>query len=653
MSVDFNEFPHVFSPIDVGPVHLKNRLQFSPMVSAHAERVSGEVTDGLIAYVGAQARSGAALVTIGSSPVNHEEARDFLGCLSVTRDTDVPGLANLAKEAHIYDAKISAELMHAGRIANPLALKGNPAWVCSLSDDLDPNGNWHVVTKEDMQKVIADFCAAARRLKAAGFDMVMIHGAHGNLVSSFLSPVFNTRTDEYGGSLENRMRFQLELLEAVRSEIGPDMGIEYRIGSWEYAKGSPSIEDVTAFLVEAQEYIDLVNLSGGLITDFDLVQFMMPAYPVPRNINVERTAYVRQHLDIPVAAVGNIPDIYAAEEIIASGQADIVAMARNMVADMELPKKAWRGEADRIKPCLHCNICCTTPGLGEPVRCAVSPTRGRELQFEHIAASANPGRVMIIGGGPAGMQAARTAVRRGHAVDLYEKTDRLGGRLHEASAMWCKDYHRRYLDWAIRETNECGANIHLDTEVTPELIAAEKPDYVVVAIGADYIDRSIPGSDGPNVINVTQADLRQKPIGKRVVYCGAGTSAIESAIDLAHEENCEVTLITRRDYSDLLCDLPFENSGALRDWIKKLGVRIIEGAQVTAIDENGVDYECDGELRRIECDTVVSAFGMKPDEALVESLRFVVPDTVVVGDANEVRNIYWANHDAFNKVVWL
>lgn len=653
MNVSFNEFPHVFSPIEVGPVHLKNRLQFSPMVSAHADRVSGEVTDGLIAYVGAQARSGVGLLTIGSSPVNHEEARDFLGCLSVTRDTDVPGLANLAKEAHIYGAKISAELMHAGRIANPLALKGEPAWVCSLSDDLDPNGNWHVVTKEDMQKVIADFCAAARRLKAAGFDMVMIHGAHGNLVSSFLSPVFNTRTDEYGGSLENRMRFQLELLKALREEVGSDMGIEYRIGSWEYAEGSPSIEDVTAFLVKAQEYIDLVNLSGGLITDFDLVQFMMPAYPVPRNINVERTAYVREHLDIPVAAVGNIPDIYAAEEIIASGQADIAAMARNLVADMELPKKAWRGEADKIKPCLHCNICCTTPGLGEPVRCAVSPTRGRELQFGTIVPSARPGRVMVIGGGPAGMQAARTAIRRGHTVDLYEKADKLGGRLHEASAMWCKDYHRRYLDWSARETEECGASIHLGTEVTPELIAAEKPDYVVVAVGAEYIDRDIPGYDGVNVMTVSEADLRQKPVGGRVVYCGAGTSAIESAIDLAHEEGCEVTMITRRGFGDLLTDLPFENSGALKDWIKKLGITIIEHGCVTSVDESGVNYELDGKTERIECDTIVSACGMRPNEAVVESLRYIVPDTVVVGDAGGVRNIYWANHDAFNQVVWL
>ncbi len=653
MDVTFNEFPHVFSPIDVGPVHLKNRLQFSPMVSAHAERVSGEVTDGLIAYVGAQARSGAALVTIGSSPVNHEEARDFLGCLSVTRDTDVPGLANLAKEAHIYGAKISAELMHAGRIANPLALKGEPAWVCSLSDDLDPKGNWHVVTKEDMQKVIADFCAAAKRLKAAGFDMIMVHGAHGNLVSSFLSPVFNTRTDEYGGSLENRMRFQLELLRALREAVGPDMGIEYRIGSWEYAKGSPSIEDVTAFLMKAQEYIDLVNLSGGLITDFDLVQFMMPAYPVPRNINVERTAYVRQHLDIPVAAVGNIPDIYTAEEIIASGQADIVAMARNLIADMELPKKAWRGEADRVKPCLHCNICCTTPGLGEPVRCAVSPTRGRELQFATIAPSTKPGHVMIIGGGPAGMQAARTAMRRGHKVDLYEKADRLGGRLHEASAMWCKDYHRRYLDWSIRETQECGANIHLNIEVTPELIASVEPDYVVVAAGATHIERNIPGMDRADVLTVTEADLRQKPIGKRVVYCGAGTSAIESAIDLAHEEGCEVTLITRRGQEDLLRDLPFENSGALKDWIKKLGIRIITHACVTGIDERGVTYEGKDGQERIECDTVVSACGMAPDKAAIEALSAVIPDTVVVGDAHEVRNIYWANHDAFNHVVWL
>lgn len=653
MGPAFNDFPHVFDPIDVGPVHLKNRLQFSPTVSAHAERVSGEVTDGLVAYIGAQARSGASLVTIGSSPVNHEEGRDFLGCLSVTRDTDVPGLENLAKEAHIYGAKISAELIHAGRIANKLALKGQPAWVCSLSDDLDPNREWHAVTKADMAKVIDDFCNAARRLKEANFDMLMIHGAHGNLVSSFLSPVFNTRTDEYGGSLQNRMRFQLELLEAVRDTIGDDMGIEYRISSWEYKPGSPSVDDIAAFLKEAQRYINLVNLSGGLICDFDLVQFMMPAYAVPRNINVERTAYIKQQLDIPVAAVGNIPDIYAAEEILATGKADIVAMARNMVADMQLPRKAWRNEADRIKPCLHCNICCTTPGKGEPVRCSVAPTRGRELQFDHIHKAEKTKRVMVVGGGVAGMQAARTLIRRGHTVDLYEAGDELGGRLHEASAMWCKDYFKRYLAWTIRETEECGATVHLNTKVTPELIAEQKPDAVVLAIGAEHIVPPIPGIDSGCVINVTEADRRLKPVGKRVVFCGAGTSATEAGIDLAHEDGCEVTLIDMLPRTALMSELPFENSGMLKDWIKKLDIDVIDEAKVVAIGDGWVEYEKAGETTRIECDTVVTSFGLRPDQAAVDALRYIVPDTYVVGDAVEARNIYWANHDAFNQSVFI
>ncbi|MBR2522228.1 MAG: FAD-dependent oxidoreductase [Coriobacteriales bacterium] len=653
MGPSFNEFPHVFSPIDLGPVQLKNRIQFSPTVSAHCERVSGEVTPSMVAYIGAQARSGAGLVTIGSSPVNHDEGRDFLGCLSVVRDTDVPGLGNLAKEAHIYGAKISAELIHAGRIANPIALKGQPAWVCSLSDDLAPNREYHVVTKADLQKVIADFVAAARRLKQAGFDMLMIHGAHGNLVSSFLSPVFNTRTDEYGGSLNNRMRFQLELLEAVRAEIGPDMGIEYRISSWEYKDGSPSVEDIAAFLKEAGKYINLANLSGGLICDLSLVQFMMPSYLVARNINVERTARIRELIDTPVAAVGNIPDIYAAEEIVATGKADIVAMARNMVADIELPKKAWRGQADRIKPCLHCNLCITTPGLGQPVRCSVSPTRGRELQFEHIAKADKPGRVMVIGGGPAGMQAAQIATLRGHKVDLYEAEGELGGRLREASAMWCKDYFRRYLKWSIRETEECGATIHLNTKVTPELIEAEKPDFVVLAIGADHIVPKIPGIDGENVINVTEADLRLKPVGKRVVFCGAGLSSTEAGIDLAHEEGCEVTLIDMLPANMLMREIPFENSGALKDWMKKLDIKLIDEAKVCSIGDGYVEYERNGEVARIECDTVVTSFGLKPDAKVVDELRYVVPDTVVVGDANEARNIYWANHDAFNQVVWL
>ncbi len=330
----FNRFPHIFSPVRVGPVELKNRLQFPPMVSAHATAGDGLVTDDLVAFIGAQARSGVGLIAIGSTPVNFDRGRDFYGCLSATRDTDIPELERLAIEAHRYGVKLSAELMHAGRIANPGVLAGRPALVPSVIEEMlhDEERTYAEITEEEMLEVVDDFRQAARRLATAGFDLVTIHGAHGNLVSAFLSPRTNLRTDAYGGSLENRMRFPLMICQVVREAIGPNVAIEYRISQNEFIEGGTPLEDVIAFLKEAQRYIDVVHLSGGLICDLDKVKYMMPSYPTARNQNVVASGIVRKELDIPVTVVGGIPDMEAADAIIAEGKADIVAMARNILA---------------------------------------------------------------------------------------------------------------------------------------------------------------------------------------------------------------------------------------------------------------------------------------------------------------------------------
>ena len=659
MGVAFNDYPHIFSPVKIGPVELKNRIVFSPAVSAHASLIEGEVTDGLVEFVGAQARSGVGMVTIGASPVDFDHGRDFIGCLSIRRDEDIFPLKRLTDEIHRYGAKASCEMIHAGRIArNPTGDPNWANWVPSITEDIEREmsirGNKFVeINKEQMEEVKLHFAQAAMRLKAANFDCCMIHGAHGNLVSAFLSPRFNQRTDEYGGSLENRMRFPLEVAKAVREAVGPDFGIEYRISSYEYAENSPTVDDVAAFLMKAQEYIDVVNLSAGLICDLEKVAFMMPGYPIDRCLNVERTAYIRSKLDIPVIAVGNIPDIPTAEKILAEGKADIIAMARNILADMDYVNKAYRNEVDDIRTCLHCNLCVTTPGMGGPVRCAVNPQAGRELKYRDIAPAPVAKKVMIVGGGIAGLQAAQIARKRGHEVVLYEKADRLGGRMHEASAMWCKDYFRKYLDWDIRKVEESGATIKLGKAATPADVEAEAPDALIIAIGAEHIKPPIPGLDGPNVIDITQADLRQVPIGKRVVFCGAGASSTEAAIDLARDGH-DVTMLDMLAPQQLLRDLAIEIASALRMHMRDLDVGLIGQAKVTQVGEGFVEYEtADGAIERIEADTVVSSFGLKPDLAAVAELQGIVRDTYVVGDARQARNIFWANRDAFDVAVEL
>ena len=650
--VDFNNYPHVFSPVKIRNLELKNRLVFSPVVSGHAGVVNGEVTEALVQFLGAQARSGVGMVTIGASPVDQGRARDFYGSLSVCHDTDIPGLHRLVEEVHRYGAAISCEILHAGRIAQSGALAGCKAWVPWLAPDMDPNV-FEEISEAQMDEVIEEFRAAAVRLRDAGFDMVMIHGAHGNLVSAFLSPVTNQRTDEYGGSLENRMRFPLNLVRKVREAIGEDMAIDFRISQNEYVDGGIELGDVIAFLQAASLYIDDAHLSGGWIFDPVYVKYMMPGYPQERCLNIPRTAIVHDSLDIPVTCVGNIPDIATAEKILAENKADIVAMARNILADMDFVNKAYRGKPELIRPCLRCIECASRPAVGGGIRCSVNPQLGRELYYKSIPKAEEKKKVVVIGGGPAGMMAAQTAAKRGHEVVLFEREAQLGGRLHEASTLFCKvDHHKRYLAWDADETMRSGVDVRLGVAATPELVMCENPDAVIVAIGAEHVAPGIEGVECQHVMNVTDADLKRKPMGKRVVIIGGGLSALECGIQLAYEGH-EVEMLSRIAEDDSWHEVMNELRSGLIELKDRYGVTFVGNANAVEITEHGVVYEKDGSLLETPADTVVLACGLEPNKNAVAVFKEMMPDVVVVGDARKVGNIFAANMNAFDVAVEL
>ena len=444
-------YPHVFRPIQVGSMTLKNRIQFSPIVSGHAETVSGASNTDLVEFLGAQARSGAALVTIGSTPIDFDRARDFYGCLSVTRDSDVADLSVLADEVHRYGAKLSVELTHAGAISDPTLLCG-PAFAPSVIPGIHDPATTKEIDRAEMEEVKQHWVDCVRRVKKAGFDMAMIHGAHMNLFASFLSPLLNKRTDEYGGNAENRMRYPLEVLAACRAEAGRDFNLELRFSGDERIEGGVSLEERIEFLNAATPYIDLVVVSTGGFLSAHAMTHMLPSYHRPHLLNVERAGEIKRSVDLPVSVVGRVTSIDEAEQILASGKADIVAMARALIADQDLVTKARLGKARDIRPCLGCLECCRGPAKGAPLRCTVNPQAGREVKYREIPRARTKKRVLVIGGGPAGMTATRTLRERGHDVTLWEKSDKLGGRLYEASALPQKDTFRNYVDWAIRTT---------------------------------------------------------------------------------------------------------------------------------------------------------------------------------------------------------
>ncbi|NLV50315.1 MAG: FAD-dependent oxidoreductase [Clostridiales bacterium] len=642
------KYPNIFTPVRVGMMKVKNRIQFSPIVSAHAETKSGACTEGLIRFVGAQARSGAGIVTIGSSPIDFDRARNFYGCLSVTRDSDIPGMMQLADEVHRYGAKISVELTHAGCIGNPGLLRGKPALVPSVIPGVHDKMHVKEIDQSEMREVIDRWTDCVRRCCAAGFDMAMIHGAHGNLLSSFMSLLLNTRTDEYGGSPENRRRFPLELLKAVRRAAGNKLAIELRISGDERVEGGTTFEERAAFLQEAQKYIDMVVISTGGFLGPYAESYMIPSYYYPHMLNVEYAARMKKELEIPVSVAGGITSVDEAEQILAEGKADIVAMARALIADQDLIRKAWHGKQEEIRPCLRCMWCLNYTSIGVPIRCAVNPRAGREVRYGYIPKAEVKKKVMVIGGGPAGMTAARTLTKRGHDVVIYEREEWLGGRLYEAGALWCKDGFRQYLVWAVQETEKCGARIVTGTFVTPAVIEKEEPDAVIIAVGAEEIHLPIAGTHGDNVISVVECERGTRKAGKRVAVCGGGLSGCECALHLARD-GCEVTVLEMAKESESCSD------SRAKDILFKLmddyGVRRVYGARVTAFSEQGVMVVEDGSMVLYEADTIVTAFGLRPAAGVIESLLSVVPDTWVVGDANSPGLIADANMQAFNVAV--
>lgn len=652
-----NHFPHVYQPLQVRGMHLKNRIQYSPIVSNHADFESGEVNHELFEFVSGQAKTGCALVTIGSTPIDFAEGRDFFGCINATGPKSLHALAYLAREVHRWGCNLSAELTHAGQWgAGCLAMQDTDmkAIVPSIVEGWHTPDTHRVCTREDMYRIIAEHADAVRLLKDSHFDSAMIHVAHGNLLSSFLSTVFNHRTDEYGGTPENRWRFPLEVLKACREAAGEDFPLEMRFQGNEWLEGGTTLEERIEFLKEAQKYIDIVVVSTGTLFTPPSMCYNMPGYYVPECCNVDDAAAFKAACpDLVVSVVGGITTLEQAEEIIASGKADMVAMAKALMSDPRYAIKGEQGREDDIAPCLRCMYCMRQVlDTAHLEGCVNNPMLGWEFRGG-LVPTTNDRKIMIVGGGPAGMMAARTLKERGFSdVVLYEQRDRLGGRLPEAGAYSRKLGFRRYQEFAVRKTEECGARIVLGVKVTPEVIRQENPAVLLCAIGADLAMPPIPGID--RCVGVDAADRGDADLGKHVVICGAGASGAECAIHLA-ELGHTVTLIDQLSVEEFGNDIMFMHKGMLDMALQDNRITCIGGARVEEITEDAVvvrQAASDAEgtaVTEVPYDTAVNALGFAPCKADIESLTDVVPEAYVIGDAFRVGTI----GSATNKAYWV
>lgn len=473
-------YKHVLSPIQIGPMYLKNRISFSPVWPSFAT-AEGHVNLELMEWIRDLASGGVACVNVGCGIVNRNLPSNVTHLIRLADEANVNELSQLVDLAHMYGAKIGMEFFAINLKFGDFENRDKNATKPSV--ELDPS----FLTKEEIREYIEDFALAAQRAQRCGFDSLVVHGAHGQLPGCFLSKVINERDDEYGTQLmENRARFTNELLTEIRKKVGNTIAIEYRINASDMYEGAPTLDETIEFMKIIEDKVDLFHISRGMHSMQNLTPFMNQPLYYPHGINLEDAAIIKAVLNTPVTVVGSVT-LEQAEQYIAEGKIDMVSMARGLMADPQMINNARHGCAHKTRPCVRCNTCINlTHYYLAPLRCTVNPEMGMESLYMNFHKPTSYKNVAIIGGGPAGMEAARTATLRGHKVTLFEKTDRLGGVLNMASTAPFKKDIKNYLEWSIAQTQSMNIDIHLNIEIKPRDIQ-DKYDVVIVAIGAKPI----------------------------------------------------------------------------------------------------------------------------------------------------------------------
>ncbi len=646
------KYPNLCSPIQLGNTVFRNRMFSAPTAHAGLSH-EGHVLESMIENFELRARGGAAAITMSEALVHRKTAiRAALGeahtaghYVEVEDVRALPGLANAARAVWRHDSVPSMELNHSGKLGISYAPDGSEIRY-SASAGLTKDGK--PITEmplELIKEITQSFGRAAALCKRAGFGMILIHGGHGWLLQQFFSPASNRRRDEYGGSLENRARLTLEVLDSVRKAVGPGFPIELRISGDEEIPGGYTVGDAIELAKLVENKIDLLHVSTGVHgEEYDRWQ---PDMFKPRGVNVHYAAEIKKHISIPVATVGALNDPEMMEEIIATGKADVVEMARALMADPELPNKIMSGREDEIVYCLRCFVCLTERMKTGVSVCSVNPHYSREREALSFAPAAAKKRVLVAGGGPGGMQAALTAARRGHKVTLCERRSELGGALLCEKGVSFKEDMLKNVAAVTRQMERAGVEIRLNTEVTADYAEKEAPDVLIVAAGGLPLVPNIPGIDDPRVIMAEDIPEKRDRIGKRVVMLGGGQVGCEAAVHLAMEGH-EVTVIEMQD--ELAPDAgALRHRPALLKKMEDLGVRGEVKTRASRFGEGGLFATGpDGCERFFPADTLICAVGRKPARDAADSLRDAAPTVRFIGDCVKVARLAEATFTGYS-----
>lgn len=632
------KYPHLFEPIRIGNIRLKNRIIAAP-TSPSMITTEGHFTPEMIAYLEEKAKGGASVVTYGEAIVHSATGKSHNKQLQLDSFGVRQGLAQAVKAIHHAGAYANIQLSHGGMYGGLISVGGDqdrPDTAYGPSRLQMPDGEVEEMSREMILEIIGSYKKAARLCRDCGFDMVQVHAAHGWLFSQFLSPMLNKRTDEFGGSLENRARFLLMALDAVREGVGAAFPIEIRISGDDLTENGLNLDECIKVARMVESKVDLYNVSCGNHEDPKLFCRTHPSAFFPRGVNVYLAAEMKKYVKKPVACVGSLNDPAQMEQILADGQADLVEIGRALLADPYLPEKAFRGETDDITPCLRCYECFGETVKSETVKCTVNPTMGQQLSEKYTKeAPAYRKKILIAGGGPAGMEAAITAAFRGHEVTLVEKSGKLGGNLHPAGMPYFKEDIRKFCQVLTKRVERSGVKVLLDTEVTPEYVKAFAPDVLIAAIGSREFRPPIKGMELPNVIMAIDAELHPEKLGRKVAIMGGGLVGSEAAVSFA-QEGKEVAIIEMKDA--IAEEVNSFYRGGLMPEVEKVAACYVH-TRVREITPEGVLCERGGEEFMIEADMVVCALGFRAPYDKVDELCSIVDESYIIGDCSKVGQI--------------
>ena len=642
-------YPHLFSPIQLGNTLFRNRVFASPTGVSYSDVWHRPINE-TISYYERKAKGGAASVCVGDVMVDSEHSQHGRYNMMIDDSEIMPVLNKLSSEINRHGAVATVEIFHAGSAAYITYLDGREVygpqegWVEGALGH--PRVYAHALDRAMMERVIKKYVEAAVLAKRCGFGMVLLHAGHGFLMHQFMSPTLNHRTDEYGGSFENRMRFPLEIIRAVRQSVGADFPLELRISGSEVYEGGYGVDYGSRIAETVDGIVDLIHVSAGSHEDPRVFTVTHPSMFLEDGVNVTYAAEIKKHVKkSKVATVGALSDPQMMEEIIATGRADVVELARGIICDPDLPSKARTGRETEIRKCMRCFTCFSNLiGHGQIV-CAINPEIADESEQKYARPIPKRKKVLIAGGGVAGMEAALTCARRGHEVVVCEKSDRLGGVLRCEDNVPFKKHLREYLDQQAMLISRDKIDVQLNTRVTKELALKIGPDVIIAALGSKPCVPQIPGIDSPKVIGAEEVYASPEKAGRRTVILGGGLVGSELAIYLG-DLGRDVTIVEM--LSSLNAGDNIIQGRAISIEIERLKTNVAAGTKAVEVNSRGVLGQTSVGHKFFEADTVVSALGRLPLWSDADELRFCAEEFYQIGDCLAARNIYEATRTAYH-----